>query len=134
MEPGWYLRARELVEGPGRPHGSDPSRKRTAEPGSHLSAAIQAGCSRGRSRRSRTSLKIAALFLFRFNRFEKGLEIALSETLRAMALNDFDEHGRTALDGFREDLQQIAFIVPIDQDTQLVNGPQVLIDLSDTLG
>lgn len=63
-------------------------------------------------------LQRTAAFLFALDGFEQGFEVAFTEGLRAFALNDFEKHGRPGLDRLGEDLQQIAFVVAIDQDAE----------------
>ena len=71
--------------------------------------------------------------MFEFERFEERLEVSLAEALRTMPLDDLDEHGGAVLDRLAEDLEQVAFIVPVDQDAEIVNGFHILVDLADAL-
>src|SRR5215208_6277125 len=45
-----------------------------------------------------------------------------------MALNHFDEHCGTVLDWPREDLQQVALIVAVHQNTQIMDGFHIFLD------
>ena len=65
-------------------------------------------------------LECSAQFLFTFNRLEEGLEIPFSEALRPFALNDFEEHCWTIQNRFGEDLQEIPFVVTVNQNAQLL--------------
>jgi hypothetical protein len=72
------------------------------------------------------TLQVAAPLLFQLNRLEQGLEIAFAKTAAAVTLDDFDEDGWAVLDGAGEDLQQVALIVPVHQNAQLLDGGQRL--------
>ena len=74
------------------------------------------------------------LFLFQLDGLEQRLEVALAEALRAVALDDLDEHGGAVLDGLGEDLQQIAFVVAVDENAEVVDGLHILVDLADAVG
>ena len=63
-------------------------------------------------------LQIAPRGLFALDRFEERFEIAFAETLRAFALDNLKKEGRPVLDRLCEDLQEITFVVAIDQDAE----------------
>ena len=63
-------------------------------------------------------LQIASPLLFFLDRLEQRLEIAFAETLRAFALNDFEKERRPIFHRLGEDLQQITFVVAIDQNAE----------------
>lgn len=65
--------------------------------------------------------EIAALFLFELERFEEGFEIAFAEGLAAAAADDFEEESGAVLEGFGEELEEVAFIVSVDEDAQFVD-------------
>ena len=69
--------------------------------------------------------------LLAFDGFEKRLEVALAEALGALALDDFEEHGRPVHHRLREDLQQVALVVPVDQDAEVAQRLEVLVNLAD---
>src|SRR6185436_17100616 len=80
------------------------------------------------------SLEIAPGRLFRFDRFEERLEVALAESAAAVALDDLEEERRPVLDGAGEDLEEVALVVAVDQDAQLLDLVHRLADLADALG
>ena len=51
-------------------------------------------------------------------RLEERFEIAFAETLRAFALDDFEKERRPIFHRLGEDLQQITFVVAIDQNAE----------------
>ncbi len=61
-------------------------------------------------------LQIPSGSLFAFDGFEQRLEITFAKTLCAFALNDLKKQRRSILDRFCEDLQQITFIIAIDEN------------------
>src|SRR6266511_340564 len=61
-------------------------------------------------------LQIPSGSLFAFDGFEQRLEITFATTLCAFALNDLKKQRRSILDRFCEDLQQITFIIAIDEN------------------
>ena len=63
-------------------------------------------------------LQIASPLLLFLERFEERFEIAFAETLRALALNDFKEERRPIFHRLGEYLQQIPFVVAIDQNAE----------------
>src|SRR2546423_15709614 len=67
----------------------------------------------------RHGLQVAAEILFALQRFEQRLEISGAEALRALSLDDFVEERRTVLHRLRENLQQVAFLVPVNQDAKV---------------
>src|SRR4051794_40852284 len=69
--------------------------------------------------RSRAS-EVAAPRLLPLDRLEEGLEVAGAEALRALPLDDLEEHGRTVADVLGEQLEQVAVLVLVDEDTQLL--------------
>ena len=63
-------------------------------------------------------LQIASPLLLFFQRLKQGFEIALAETFRALALNDFKEERRPILHWLGKYLQQIPLVVAIDQNAK----------------
>src|SRR5690606_35432740 len=63
--------------------------------------------------------QVAPLGLLPLDGLEQGLEVALAEAHGAVPLDEFEEHGRAVLDRLGEDLQQVAVLVPVDEDLQL---------------
>src|SRR5215471_17181272 len=60
-------------------------------------------------------LQVAAAGLFALDRLEQGLEVALAEPLRAVPLDQLEEHGRPVLYRLGEHLQQVAVLVPVGE-------------------
>src|SRR3954466_4159725 len=100
-------------------------------------AAIEDGAGGRRHRRGHPGSEVAALFLLALDRLEQGLEVALSETERAVPLDELEEDGRPVAGGLGEDLQQVAVLVAVDQDPALLQlldrGPD-LTDAGAQLG
>src|SRR6266550_7169579 len=78
-------------------------------------------------------LKVAPEVLFALQRLEQRLEVSGAEALGALPLNDLVEERRTVLHRLREYLQQISFLVPIDQDSEIAYRCQILVDLANPL-
>src|SRR5262249_61760368 len=70
-------------------------------------------------RHGRLLLQIAPALLFFLERLEQRLEVSFAETLGAFPLNDFEKQSRPVFHRFRKDLQQITFVVTIDEDPEL---------------
>src|SRR6185312_11970497 len=66
-----------------------------------------------------SGLERAPARLLALDGLEEGLEIALAEAARPAALDDLEEERRPVLDGLGEDLEEVPFIVAIDEDPQL---------------
>src|SRR5271157_4656932 len=66
--------------------------------------------------------------------FEQGLEVSLAKALRSAPLNDLEEESRPVLDRLGENLEQIALIIAINQDTQFGQFAQVFPDCADPFG
>src|ERR1700761_2693477 len=78
------------------------------------------------------NLQIAACRLFAFNGFKECLEVAFAETAAAFALDDLVEERRAVLYGTSENLQHVAFVVAINENTEFFEFPDRLVDLADT--
>ena len=78
-------------------------------------------------------LQIPAQRLLPLNRLEQRLEVSLSEAPRALSLDDLVEQRRTIFDGLREDLEQIAVGIAVDQNAELLELVERLVDLADAL-
>ena len=86
-------------------------------------------------RHSRSSrLQIAPRVLFAFEGFEECFEISFAETLRAFALDDFEKQRRSVFDWFGENLEQITFIVAIDENAQPLQRFQFFVDVTHPIG
>src|SRR6266516_5937271 len=75
--------------------------------------------------------EIAAKGLLALDRLEQRLEIPLPETACAVALDHLEEERRAILCGLREDLEEIAVLVPVGKDPQPAQIVPVLADLAD---
>src|SRR5581483_3587707 len=76
-------------------------------------------------------LQVAAERLLALDRLEERLEVAFAEGGRAVTLDHLEEHRRPVLRGLREDLEQIAVVVAVDEDLVLLQHRVVLRDLAD---
>src|SRR5215472_3016980 len=81
----------------------------------------------------RSASEVAPEGLLALDRLEQSLEVARAEALGPLPLNDLVEQCRTVFDRLGEDLQQISFVVAIDQDTELAEWRDVFIDMSDAV-
>src|SRR3990172_4316477 len=79
-------------------------------------------------------LQVPAPRLLRLERFEQRLEVAFAKAAAAVALDDLDERRRAILDRAREDLQQVALVVAVDENPQLAQGLEGLVDGADPPG
>src|SRR5437773_3819700 len=76
-------------------------------------------------------LEVASESLFPLDRLEEGLEVPLSEAAASLSLDDLVEDGRTVLDRFGEQLEEVALLVPVDEDSQARERVDVLVDRPD---
>jgi predicted ATPase len=77
------------------------------------------------------SLQVSAPLLLALDRLEQRAEVPLAEAQRPVPLDELEEHGRAVPDRPGEDLQQVAVLVPVDQDAavpQLLHGDPDLAD------
>ena len=63
-------------------------------------------------------LKISAASLLFLDRNKQRLEVAFAKAFAALSLEDLVENRRAVLDRFGKDLEQIAFVVAVDQDAE----------------
>jgi hypothetical protein len=77
------------------------------------------------------ALEVAAQFLFAFDSFEEGFEVALAKAAAALALDNLVEDGRTVFDGTSEDLEHVAFVVAVDEDAEFFEFVDGFVDLAD---
>ena len=75
-------------------------------------------------------LQISSRGLLAFDGLEQRFEIAFAEALRAFALNDFKEERRSIFHRLCENLQQITFIIAIDENAQLFQCVQFFINVT----
>src|SRR5687768_3890183 len=77
--------------------------------------------------------QISARRLLPLDRLEQGLEVPLTEALGTLALNDLVEQRGAVLHRLAEDLEQVAFIVAVHQDAELLELSQLLVNPADPL-
>src|SRR5215208_3831754 len=80
-----------------------------------------------------SSLQVPPCGLFPFHSLEQCFEIPLAEALGSLALDDLVEERRAVLHRLAEDLEQVAFIIPIDQDAELSQRGKVFIDAANSI-
>jgi len=66
--------------------------------------------------------------LFALDGLEQRLEVALAETLAALALDDLEEEGGAVSHRSGEDLQQVPVVVAVDEHVEVLEALEVLID------
>src|SRR5690606_13003799 len=66
--------------------------------------------------------QIPSALLLEFQGLEEGLEIALAEGLAAPPRDDFEEQGRAVLEGFGEELEEVALVIGIDEDAEVADA------------
>src|SRR5207244_1872646 len=81
----------------------------------------------------RYPLEIPPLLLLVLDRLEQRLEVPLAEAARAFALDDLEEERGAILERLREELQQVALVVLVDEDVQRADLVHRLLDLADAL-
>ena len=64
--------------------------------------------------------EVAAGVLLALDGLEEGLEVALAEAERAVALDQLEEHRGPVAERLGEDLQQVAVLVAVDEDAALL--------------
>jgi hypothetical protein len=77
--------------------------------------------------------KITPETLLAFDGFKQGFEITFTERAGAFSLNDFKEKGRAVFNRLGENLQQITFIVSVNENAELFQRIDIFINCSDTL-
>ena len=73
--------------------------------------------------------EVAPLLLIHLDALKECLEVSSTEALVVVPLNDLDKDGRPVLEGLGEDLEQVAVIVVIDENPQLLEDVDVFFDL-----
>src|SRR5205823_13864639 len=92
-----------------------------------VSSSVDA-CRTGTSNSSR-KLEIAAECLLALDRLEERFEVSLAEAARPVALDHLEKERRPVLRRLREDLQQVAVLVAVDEDLEPLQLVVVLRDL-----
>ena len=75
-------------------------------------------------------LQITSRFLFAFDGFEERFEIAFAKALRAFALNNFEKERGPIFYRLGKYLQQITFIITIDENAQPLQCIQFFINVT----
>src|SRR3954452_1743977 len=88
---------------------------------------------RGPSPGWRSASEVSSPLLLALDRLEECLEVPLAEAARAVALDDLEEDRRPVADRLREDLQEVALVVAVDQDAEPAEVIHRLVDLADAL-
>lgn len=73
--------------------------------------------------------EVATLGLLQFDGLEQRLEVSGTEALMVASLNDFDEERGSVLERLREDLQEVALLVIVNQNVELPDVLEVLLNL-----
>src|SRR5258707_749200 len=76
-------------------------------------------------------LEVPPRVLLSLNRLEQCLEISFPETLASLSLDHFEEQRRPIFDRLGEYLQEVAFVVAVDEDAEVFQLIDRLIDFSD---
>jgi hypothetical protein len=74
------------------------------------------------------TLQIAAACLLQFQRLKQRLEVALAEGLAPSSADDLKEERGAVLQRLGEQLQEVAFVVGVDQDAQVLDALVVFFD------
>src|SRR3990170_6739987 len=77
--------------------------------------------------------EVAALLLLALDGFEQRLEVAAPEAPRAVPLDDLEEEGRAVLHRLGEDLEQVALLVAVGLDAQLLEEVHRDADVADAI-
>src|SRR4051794_20461943 len=77
--------------------------------------------------------QVPAKFLLALDRLEQRLEVSLAEAQRPVPLDELEEHGGPVADRLREDLQQVAVLVAVDEDAALLQVLDRHAHLADAL-
>src|SRR5579875_4202935 len=87
----------------------------------------------GKGVRGLGKLQIPAQLLLALDGLEERLEVALAKAARPLTLNHLEEDGWAILHVLGEDLQQIAVVVAIHQDTQSRKLVNRFVNLADAI-
>src|SRR5437867_813630 len=85
-------------------------------------------------RRPKPRLEVSPPGLLDLDRLEQGLEVANAEAARAVPLDDLEEEGRPVLDRPGEDLEEVALLVAVGLDAELLERLDRDADVADAIG
>ena len=68
--------------------------------------------------------------LLHLNGLEQTLEVACTKALMVVALDHLEEQGWSIFDRLSENLQEVTFVVVVNEDLKLLKGGDVLFDLN----
>ncbi len=66
--------------------------------------------------------------LLEFDGLEETLEVSDTETFVVFPLDDFEEESGSVLNGFGEDLEEVTFVIIVDEDFVFLNSVDVFGD------
>src|SRR5574338_1006205 len=75
-------------------------------------------------------LQVPSLGLLAFDGLEQCLEVAGTEALGALPLDDLVEERGAVLDGLGEDLQEVALVIPVYENPELLEWRDILVDMA----
>src|SRR5437870_3151889 len=75
--------------------------------------------------------EITAQVLFAFQRLEQCFEVAGTEALGALTLDDLIEERRSVFHWLRENLEEIPFLVAVDENAKIAQARDILVDVAD---
>jgi len=76
--------------------------------------------------------KVSTKRLFSLNRLEESLEVASTKALVVASLDHFQEQGRTILDRLGKNLEQVPFIIIVNEDFLSLKHVDVFLNLNVT--
>src|SRR5262245_63397256 len=79
-------------------------------------------------------LEVSSAGLFDLDRLEQRLEVADTEAARTVPLDDLEEERRAVLDRAGEDLEEVALLVAVGLDPELLERRHRHPDVADTVG
>ena len=81
-----------------------------------------------------SGLEISPSPLLLLDRDEKCLEVSLAKSFAAFALKNFVENCWPVFDRFGKYLEQVTFVVTVDQNAEAFEFFNVLVDAADAIG
>src|SRR5438477_2645550 len=80
-----------------------------------------------------TTLQISSRGLLALDGLEQRLEITFAKAFRALALDDLVKERRPVLHWLAKNLQQITFVIAIDQNAQSLQRVQLFVDVPNAI-